>query len=116
MACVNRRNCALGAFIGAQALVSPRETEGVMDDRTARHSLKRDTRVSSRRPWIILLVLVLLGLAIWGAVALVRGAKGGGAGAGGGSGRRGGRPPTTVGMAAATLADIPVTLDALGTV
>ena len=87
-----------------------------MDDRTARHSLKSYTQLSSRRPWIIVLVLVLLGLAIWGAIALAHGAKGGGAGGGAGFGRRGGRPPTTVGVAAASLADIPVTLDALGTV
>ena len=87
-----------------------------MDDRTARHGLKSYTQLSSRRPWIIVLVLVLLGLAIWGAIALAHGARSGGAGGAGGFGRRGGRPPTTVGVAAASLADIPVTLDALGTV
>ena len=87
-----------------------------MDDRTARQGLKRDTQVSSRRPWIIVLVLVLLGLAIWGAWALVHNANGGGAAGAGGFGRRGGRPPTTVGVATASRADIPVTLDALGTV
>jgi multidrug efflux system membrane fusion protein len=85
-----------------------------MDDRTARLGLKRDSKVSARRPWIIVLVLVLLGLAVWGAWALAHGAKGGGAP--GAFGRRGGRPPTTVGVAAASLANIPVTLDALGTV
>jgi multidrug efflux system membrane fusion protein len=69
--------------------------------------------LSSKRPWIILLVLALLGLAIWGAYALVQNSK---SGAGGGFGRRGGRPPTTVGVAQATTADVPVTLDALGTV
>src|SRR5436305_14623843 len=75
----------------------------------------RYAEISSRRPWIILLVLVLLGLAIWGAWALAHNAKSGGGGPGA-FGRRGSRPPTTVGVAAAALADIPVTLDALGTV
>ena len=42
-----------------------------MDDRAARLGLKRDTKVSPRRPWIIVLVLVLLGLAVWGAATLV---------------------------------------------
>ena len=53
-------------------MVSTREGEGVMDDRAARLGLKRDTKVSARRPWIIVLVLVLLGLAVWGAWALAR--------------------------------------------
>src|SRR4051794_14817066 len=46
------------------------------------------------------------------------GAPGGGraAGAGGGSGAGGGRGATTVGVAAAERADIPVTIEALGTV
>jgi multidrug efflux system membrane fusion protein len=44
------------------------------------------------------------------------GGPGGGMGGRGGFGRAGGRPPTTVGVATATLADVPVTLDALGTV
>jgi multidrug efflux system membrane fusion protein len=35
---------------------------------------------------------------------------------GGGFGRRGGRPATTVGVATATTADIPITIDGLGTV
>ncbi|MDB5475881.1 MAG: efflux transporter, family, subunit, partial [Phenylobacterium sp.] len=70
-------------------------------------------RLASRRPWIILLVLLLLAGTIWGAYALTQSSKGGGAG---GFGRRGGRPPTTVGMASAGIADMPVVLDALGTV
>ena len=86
-----------------------------MDDRSARLGLRRDAQGSARRPWIIVLVLVLLGLAVWGAWALAHSAKSGG-GAPGAFGRRGGRPPTTVGVAQASLADIPVTLDALGTV
>ncbi|HKR88938.1 MAG TPA: efflux RND transporter periplasmic adaptor subunit [Phenylobacterium sp.] len=87
-----------------------------MDDRSARLSLRRDAKVSARRPWIIVLVLVLLGLAVWGAWALAHSAKSGGGGAPGAFGRRGGRPPTTVGVAQASLANMPVTLDALGTV
>lgn len=75
---------------------------------------RRYAQLSSRRPWIALLVLVLLGGLIWGAYALVDGSKsGGGPGA---FGRRGGRPPTTVGVAQAAVADVPITLDALGAV
>ena len=70
---------------------------------------------TGRRALIILLVLLALvaviGLAVWLAH---RGAAGGAGGPGGG--RRGGRPSTTVGVATATLADIPITLDGLGTV
>ncbi|CAN7558043.1 MdtA/MuxA family multidrug efflux RND transporter periplasmic adaptor subunit [Phenylobacterium sp. LjRoot225] len=91
-----------------------------MDDLVADRRLKRDSKVASRRPWIILLVLVLLGLAVWGAWTLAQNAQSGGSGGPGGGpggfGRRGGRPATTVGVATASLADIPVTLDALGTV
>jgi multidrug efflux system membrane fusion protein len=70
-------------------------------------------QLSSKRPWIVLMVLLLLAGVIWGAYALTQASKGGGPG---GFGRRGGRPATTVGMASAGLADMPVTLDALGTV
>jgi multidrug efflux system membrane fusion protein len=84
-----------------------------MHEKTAIPRLRKYTQLSSRRPWIVLLVLVLLGLAIWGAYLLVHNA---GSGAGGGFGRRGARPPTTVGIAQATTTDVPVTLDALGTV
>jgi len=87
-----------------------------MDDLAAKRRLKSTWRITSRRPWIILLVLALVGLAIWGAWALVQSSKGEGPGGQGGFGRRGGRPPTTVGVAQASLADIPVTLDAIGTV
>jgi len=82
--------------------------------RAGKSRLSRYAQISSKRPWIILLVVVLLGLAVWGAWALAHGSKT--AGPGGGFGRRGGRPPTTVGVAVATRADVPVTLDALGTV
>src|SRR5262245_33882551 len=81
----------------------------------AKSRLTRFAQLSSRRPWIALLVLVVLAGAVWGAVTLARSAKSGADG-GTGFGRRGGRPPTTVGVAAATLADVPVTLEALGTV
>jgi len=88
-----------------------------MHEPAAQRRLKRYGQFSSRRTWIVLLVLLLLGLAIWGAWALAQSAKeSSGGGQGGGFGRRGGRPPTTVGVATATRADIPVTLDALGTV
>ena len=75
---------------------------------------RRYARLASKRPWIILLVLVALAGVIWGAWALTQNSKSGGPG--GGFGRRGGRPPTTVGVASAGIADVPVTLDALGTV
>jgi multidrug efflux system membrane fusion protein len=91
-----------------------------MDDRAAKLRSRRSAAIASKRPWTILLVLLLLALAVWGAWALVHSAKSGGAGGPGGApagfGRRGARPPTTVGVAAASLADIPVTQDALGTV
>jgi multidrug efflux system membrane fusion protein len=91
-----------------------------MDDRAAERRLHQYAQVSSKRPWVIVVVLVLLALGVWSAYALVHGAKSGGPGAGagrgGGFGRTAGRPPTTVGMATAGLADVPVTVDALGTV
>jgi multidrug efflux system membrane fusion protein len=89
---------------------------------TAAGRRSRYAQISARRPWIVLLVLVLLGLFVWGAWALVHNAKSappggpGAMGGRGGFGRAGGRPPTTVGVAQAAHADVPVTLDALGTV
>ena len=68
-----------------------------------------------RRPWIAILVVLLVAGVIGLAWFLVSSAKHGGGGPGA-FGRRGGRPPTTVGMATASLADVPVTLDSLGTV
>jgi multidrug efflux system membrane fusion protein len=88
----------------------------------ARAAKSRLAQISSKRPWIVLLVLILLVLAVWGAWALVHNAQGGGGAGGpgvpggGAFGRRGSRPPTTVGVAAAITADVPVTMDALGTV
>ncbi|HZZ30407.1 MAG TPA: efflux RND transporter periplasmic adaptor subunit, partial [Phenylobacterium sp.] len=71
-----------------------------------------------RRTLVILLVLAALGGLIWFAVSLSHSSKaGGGAGGpGGAAGGRGRRPPTTVGVATASISDIPVTLDGLGTV
>jgi multidrug efflux system membrane fusion protein len=74
---------------------------------------RRYAQISARRPWIALIVLLLIAGAVWGAWELAHNAGRGGMG---GFGRRGGRPPTTVGMVAASRADVPVTLDALGTV
>lgn len=68
------------------------------------------SRPTVRRVAIIVLVLLAIAGAIWFAMTLVGGDKGGA------GGRRGGRPSTTVGVASASRADIPITLDALGTV
>jgi multidrug efflux system membrane fusion protein len=66
---------------------------------------------------IILLVLAAVAGVIWFAVSLAQGSKSaGGPGGFGGGGRGGRRPSTTVGVATATIADIPITLDGLGTV
>ena len=76
-----------------------------------------------KRRWIgttIAIVLVLaLGALAWHVThkdKAAAGAGGPGGPGGAGGGRRGGTPPTTVGVATATHADIPVTIDALGTV
>ena len=72
-----------------------------------------------RRLFVTLGVIIAALLVGWLAWSLTHAsAKGGagGPGGGGGFGRRGGRPPTTVGIAAAATADVPITLDALGTV
>jgi multidrug efflux system membrane fusion protein len=86
----------------------------------AKSRFSRYAQISSSRPWLVLLVVVLLALAVWGAWTLAHNAKSGGAGGRGFAGRafggRGRRPPTTVGVGVASLADIPVTLEALGTV
>ncbi len=68
-----------------------------------------------RRRNILIAVLVLIALAALVATAVFM-AKSGAKGAGGGFGGRGARPSTTVGVATAAKADVPVTLDALGTV
>ncbi len=82
-----------------------------------------------QRGLVVLLVLAaLLGL-VWFAVHLAQGSKAGPGGAGGPPGARGGgfggfgggggrgrRPTTTVGVATARPSEVPITLDALGTV
>lgn len=70
-----------------------------------------------RRVLIVFIVLAALAAAIWLAVSLAnRPAGPGGHGGAGGRMGRGGPGATTVGVATATLSDIPITLDALGTV
>jgi multidrug efflux system membrane fusion protein len=82
-----------------------------------------------KRRWvgtvIALLVIAGLGLLAWHVTHAPRAGYAGGPGGPGpggpggpgpGGGRRGGAPATTVGVAAATQADIPVYVDALGTV
>ena len=74
-----------------------------------------------RRLLVTVGVVIAVGLVGWLAWSLThapaKGGPGGGAGGGAASfGRRGGRPPTTVGVAVATTADVPISLDALGTV
>lgn len=85
-----------------------------MDLRTRAERLwKGDGRHPGRRWLVTFVVLAALAGVIWLAVHLAQGSKAEG---GGGFGRRGGRPSTTVGVATASLADIPITLDGLGTV
>src|SRR5690606_8928703 len=60
-------------------------------------------------------VLVLAALAAAGGLAWMLAHRGGEADNGQGGGRRG-RPTTTVGVATARTADVPITLEALGTV
>ena len=73
-----------------------------------------------RRLLVTLGVAVAVGLVGWLAWSLThapaKGGPGGGPGGAASFGRRGGRPPTTVGVAVAATADVPITLDALGTV
>ncbi len=67
---------------------------------------------TGRRTLVILLVLAAIAAVIWLAVTLAHQSASGGPG----GGRRGGRPSTTVGVATATVAEVPITLDGLGTV
>ena len=96
-----------------------------MDKRTQARSL--GARVESRPGWrvgIAVLVLAALAGLIWLAISLANGSKTAGPGGPGAPGAFGGfggargarRPSTTVGVATATTADVPITLDALGTV
>ena len=67
---------------------------------------------SRRNALIVLLVLVVIGALAW---TLTRGNSGEGQGGFGGGGGRG-RPPTTVGVAKVAAADVPQTLNVIGTV
>ena len=71
-------------------------------------------RTAPRRRLLVTVgVVIAVGLVGWLAWSLTHAPAKGGAAS---FGRRGGRPPTTVGVAIATTADVPITLDALGTV
>ncbi|WP_089400120.1 efflux RND transporter periplasmic adaptor subunit [Noviherbaspirillum humi] len=78
--------------------------------------------VRSRRKTFLSVILVLLGLAALGGFAYYlthrqpAGEGGGAGGPGGPGGARRGPPATTVGVARAEMVDLPVTLEALGTV
>lgn len=86
-----------------------------MDDRDRLGDAPSQTRDHPRRRSLLaILAVVLLGGLVWLAVSLAH--QGGKTGAGGFGGGPGGRPSTTVGVATATTADVPITLDALGTV
>ncbi|WP_294391154.1 efflux RND transporter periplasmic adaptor subunit [uncultured Sphingomonas sp.] len=78
------------------------------ENRTAVEPVERSPR-SRRNAVITLVILVVVGLLAW---ALTRG--GDGEGRGGRGGRQ--RPPTTVGTAKVTAADVPQSLQAIGTV
>ncbi|MEE4451041.1 efflux RND transporter periplasmic adaptor subunit [Novosphingobium resinovorum] len=68
-----------------------------------------------RISWIVVIVVIVLALAL--IFGLATGGKSGGAGGPGGPGGRGrGGPASTVGTAQATAMDVPVTIEALGTV
>lgn len=76
-----------------------------------------------RAPWrtiigiaVVILIAVALALGLRQCASGGGGGKGGPGGPGGGRGGPGGRPSITVGVAKATLGDIPITLNALGTV
>jgi multidrug efflux system membrane fusion protein len=74
----------------------------------------RASRTGVRRIVVIVLVLAALAAAALFAVFLTKRDSGGAGGPGGGRG--GGRPSATVGVATAARADVPIILDALGTV
>ena len=65
---------------------------------------------------VIVLVLIVAAAVAWWAIHMVQGSKAGGPGGPGGPGGGRGRPATTVGVAKAQTADMPITLDGLGTV
>jgi multidrug efflux system membrane fusion protein len=86
-----------------------------MNARANARDLWGGARHPGRRILVTLLVLLALAGVVWFAVSISHSSKSGGPG-GFGGGRGGRRPATTVGVATATVADVPVTLDALGTV
>jgi multidrug efflux system membrane fusion protein len=88
----------------------------MMDNRARAAFLSKEHPL--RRTLVILLVLAALAGLIWFAVSLGHSSKSGAGGPGGagGFGGRGRRPSTTVGVATASVSDIPITLDGLGTV
>jgi multidrug efflux system membrane fusion protein len=71
----------------------------------------RARRPQARRAVVVILVIAAVAALVWFAVHLAGRDSSGGPG-----GRRGGRPSATVGFAVAKREDVPVTLDALGTV
>jgi multidrug efflux system membrane fusion protein len=71
----------------------------------------RARRPRARRAVVVILVIAAAAALVWFAVHLAGRDPSGGPG-----GRRGGRPSATVGFAVAKREDVPVTLDALGTV
>ncbi|MFI4964061.1 MAG: efflux RND transporter periplasmic adaptor subunit [Caulobacterales bacterium] len=84
-----------------------------MDNRTRAKSFwAKSEGHPLRRIVIVLLVLAAVAGLVWLAVSLAQGGKSAGPGGRGG----GRRPTTTVGVATAATSDIPITLDALGTV
>jgi len=86
-----------------------------MDSQVAETNVR--PKAAGRRPArrVLVIVLVLLALAAVGGLAWMLTHRGGETDAGGPGGRRG-RPATTVGVATARVADVPITLEALGTV
>ena len=85
-----------------------------MDARSRAKAVWADSaRHPARRFLIIGLVLLAIVGVIWLAVSLAHRSSSGGPG---GPGGRGGRPSTTVGVATAVRQDVPITIDALGSV
>ncbi|WP_136418443.1 efflux RND transporter periplasmic adaptor subunit [Herbaspirillum sp. ST 5-3] len=85
-----------------------------MDSQAEKHRAGSPSRRAGRKSFIgVLLALLALAALGWLAWHLTHPSAQGGAGSGG---RRGGPPPTTVGVASAERTDLPVTVEALGTV
>jgi len=86
-----------------------------MDSKVAETSVR--PKAAGRRPArrVLVIVLVFAALLAVGGLAWMLTHQGGSTDGGGAGGRRS-RPATTVGVAAARIADVPITLEALGTV